>query len=317
MNLYKIPNFCYNPPKTIKIFFRIIVRVFLKQLKMKMLPKIILLIFSLTFGLTALKAEDFILPENPFTRLVRSEDGALRSFDTSLVTFVSQDGSQRVTLVGAIHIGEAVYYQTLNEKFTHFDAVLFEMVGNGDPRPVSAKESGGLVGSTQRLSAVMMGLKFQIGSIDYHAKNFVHADMTETEFKEAMKKRGDGLIVWFVRSLGYGTGAREKNVPDDWRSILELLVSQNRARALRRISAEGMAEIRSTTIPVEGKNGSTLIQDRNAKALQVLREQFNEGKKNVAIFYGAAHLPDFAERLQKDFGLKPEKMEWLQCWKLD
>ncbi|MCR5162739.1 MAG: hypothetical protein K6C40_01850 [Thermoguttaceae bacterium] len=248
---------------------------------------------------------------------MKSDDGTLRSFDTSFVTFVSPDGSQRVTLVGAIHIGEAKYYRTLNEKFTHFDAVLFEMVGDGDPRPSSAEESKGIVGSIQRLSASMLDLEFQIGSIDYHAKNFVHADMTEKEFKAAMKKRGDGLLVWYVRSVGFGSAQRSENSMDDLRNYLELLVSTNKTRALRRLSAEGMADLRSTTIPVEGKNGSTLIRDRNAKALKVLREQLDSGKKNVAIFYGAAHLPDFAKRLQDDFGMKPEKIEWIPCWKLD
>ena len=279
--------------------------------------QILLVLFFWVSGLTEVRAEEFTLPENPFTRLVRSEDGTLKSFETSLVTFVSQDGSQRVTLVGAIHIGEASYYKTLNEKFTHFDAVLFEMVGDGDPRPSSAKESSGIVGSVQRLSAEMMGLDFQIGSINYHAENFVHADMTATEFKEAMKKRGDGLLVWYVRSLGYGNAQRSETSTEDLRNLMELLVSSNKSRALRRLSAENMADIESTTKPVEGKNGSTLVRDRNEKAMKVLREQLDGGKTTVAIFYGAAHLPDFAKRLQEDFGMKPEKIEWIPCWKLD
>ena len=277
----------------------------------------LLVLLFLLSGLKGVKSEEFTLPENPFTRLVRSEDGSLKSFDTSLVTFVSPDGSQRVTLVGAIHIGEARYYRTLNEKFTHFDAVLFEMVGNGDPRPSSAQESKGIVGTIQRLSAKMMGLKFQIGSIDYHAENFIHADMTETEFKAAMKKRGDGLLVWYVRSIGYGSAQRSETSREELQYYLEFLVSPNKSRALRRLSAENMADIRSTIVPVEGKNGSSLVQDRNDKALRVLREQLNQGKKNVAIFYGAAHLPDLAQKLQDDFGMKAEGIEWVPCWKLD
>ncbi|MBQ6107788.1 MAG: hypothetical protein IJK97_06220, partial [Thermoguttaceae bacterium] len=202
-------------------------------------------------------------------------------------------------------------------KFTQFDAVLFEMVGDGDPRPDSAKDSKGIVGSAQRLSAEMMGLEFQIGSIDYHAKNFIHGDMTTTEFKDGMKKRGDGVLVWYARSLGYENAQRSETSPEDLKNILNLIVSSDKSKALRRMSAEKMADIKSTTKPVDGKNGSTLIRDRNAKALQVLREQLDSGKKNVAIFYGAAHLPDFAQKLQEDFGMKPEKIEWITCWKLD
>lgn len=284
---------------------------------LKIRYQILLVLFFLGFGLQTAQSEDFTLPENPFTRLVRGEDGELKSFDTSLVTFVSQDGSQRVTLVGAIHIGEAGYYKTLNEKFTQFDAVLFEMVGDGDPRPASAKESRGIVGSVQRLSAEMMGLEFQIGSINYNAENFVHGDMSATEFKDAMKKRGDGLLVWYARSVGYGNAQRSETSAEDLRNLMDLIVSPDKSKALRRMSAENMADIKSTTKPVEGKNGSSLIRDRNDKALKVLREQLDSGKKNVAIFYGAAHLPDFAQKLQEDFGMKPEKIEWIPCWKLD
>lgn len=277
----------------------------------------LLVLLFLVFDLAQTQAEDFTLPENPFTRVVRAEDGSMKSFDTSLVTFVSPDGTKRVTLIGAIHIGEAKYYQTLNEKFTHFDAVLFEMVGDGDPRPSSEKESRGILSSLQRLSASMMGLKFQIGSIDYHAENFVHADMTTKEFNAAMKKRGDGLLVWYVRSAAYSSGLRSETSLEELKYTLDLLVSTNKSRALRRLYADGMANIESTNIPIEGKNGSTLIRDRNEKALKVMREQLDKGKKNVAIFYGAAHLPDFAKRLQEDFGMKPEKIEWVPCWKLD
>lgn len=262
---------------------------------------------------------EFTLPENPFTRITRSEDGELRSFDTSLVTYVSEDGSTRVTLIGAVHIGEKPYFRTLNRKFEAFDAVLFEMVGDNDPRPTSASESGDFIGILQRLSAAIMGLEFQIGAINYHAPNFVHADMNSQEFSAAMKRRGDGFIVWFLRSYGYGLASPPEEpefITESDLYLFEFLFGTNKSRSLKRLNVSGIADLRSSIVPIEGKTGSSLIADRNDKALTVLRAQLDAGQKNVAIFYGAAHLPDFSEKLQTQFHLKPEKIEWLPCWDL-
>jgi len=260
------------------------------------------------------------LPKNPFTRIVRDSADEMLSFDTSLLTFVSEDGQYRVTLAAAIHIGDTGYYQELNRRFQEYDAVLYEMVGDNDPRPSSERESGGFIGWVQRLSAVAMKLDFQIGSINYHAENFVHADMTTAEFAAGMKKRGDGFVVWFLRAMGYKMVQPAEPLRKELEfngDLLKLIFLPNRSRTLRRMSVENLAELDSTIIPTEGKNGSTLITDRNDKALQILRRELDSGKSNLAIFYGAAHLPDFAKKLEKDFGMKPEKIEWLPCWKLD
>ena len=65
-----------------------------------------------------------------------------------------------------------------------------------------------------------------------------------------------------------------------------------------------------------GPEGSTIITERNKKALQVLDREIKNGKKKLAIFYGAGHLPDFEARLEKDFGLKRQNQRWLAAWKL-
>ena len=67
---------------------------------------------------------------------------------------------------------------------------------------------------------------------------------------------------------------------------------------------------------LEGKEGSTLITERNKKALSVLQKQLAMGKKRIAIFYGAGHLSDMEKRLAKDFGLIRSKEEWLDAWNL-
>ena len=49
---------------------------------------------------------------------------------------------------------------------------------------------------------------------------------------------------------------------------------------------------------------------------QVVTAQLAAGKKHVAIFYGAGHLPDMGERLVKDFKLQRTSERWLTAWNL-
>jgi len=48
----------------------------------------------------------------------------------------------------------------------------------------------------------------------------------------------------------------------------------------------------------------------------VLRDRIAAGEARIAIFYGAAHMPDFDARLRADFGLQPRETVWLEAWDL-
>ena len=65
-----------------------------------------------------------------------------------------------------------------------------------------------------------------------------------------------------------------------------------------------------------GEEGSTLITDRNARALEVLKKRLKAGDKELAIFYGAGHLAEMDDQLEKDFGMKPVGVEWVEAWDL-
>ena len=67
---------------------------------------------------------------------------------------------------------------------------------------------------------------------------------------------------------------------------------------------------------LEGKQGSTLITERNKKALAVLRKELDKGTRRIAVFYGAGHLSDMEKRLSTDFGMKRINEEWVDAWNL-
>ena len=65
-----------------------------------------------------------------------------------------------------------------------------------------------------------------------------------------------------------------------------------------------------------GPEGSTIINERNRKAFEVLSKELAAGKKKIAVFYGAGHLADMQKRLEKDFAMKRTEEKWLVAWDL-
>ena len=95
-----------------------------------------------------------------------------------------------------------------------------------------------------------------------------------------------------------------------------MLVGDDRQVALKRMMAEQLSGQVDLLERIAGPDGSALIEGRNERALDVLRAQLDDGARRVAIFYGAGHMPDFAERLVADFGFEHVGSEWIEAWDL-
>lgn len=261
-------------------------------------------------------AEEESVSTSDFIRIHKNPQGQSLALETSLIPYESEDGSISVTLIGAIHLGEVDYYEKLNEEFQNYDAVLYEVVAEEGARPENAAESGGVIGASQRLMAYLLGLTFQIGSIDYHAENMFHADMTPEEFETAIQERKEGFLVWYFRTMGYEMAQSSNGLTKEDIRWLAFLLFPTKKQGLKRILAEEMTDLDASIVPVEGKKGSALLKDRNEKVLRILRSRLEAGDRKVAIFYGAAHLPDMAKILETDFQLKKGEVRWIPAWDL-
>ncbi len=104
---------------------------------------------------------------------------------------------------------------------------------------------------------------------------------------------------------------------DNSMSMLMAMFSKNKEIKMRRAFADQMRELETGMIMFEGKDGSTIIDHRNAKCMEVLQREIDSGKKNLAIFYGAGHLADMQRRLISDFKMKRGGQSWLTAWKLE
>jgi hypothetical protein len=232
----------------------------------------------------------------------------------------------QVDLIAAVHVGSAGYYDTLDRLFADYDAVLYELVAPPNARPKPGAKPAGAIGSAQQGLKQMLGLEFQLEAVDYTAPNFVHADLSPQEFDAAMRKRGESWWSMFMKLMKAGMaraeqaerGGRQPGGDVTVGEMFGLLFGSGEARQvkLRRIMAEQFTDMEALTAAFGGEQGSTLITDRNAAALRVLREQVAKGRRRIAIFYGAAHMEDFDRRLRADFGLQPRETVWLEAWDL-
>ena len=255
-----------------------------------------------------------------FVRLRRDENKQPLALETAIVSYVPADKTREglvVDLIGAIHVGEKGYYTALNKVFRSYDAVLYELIapeGTRVPKGGRRGSGGSPVSALQLTMKRWLELEFQLERIDYTKKNLVHADMSPREFRESMKKKGESFTTMFFRMLGQSMAMQSKGNAPSNASLLFAFLSKDRALRLKQLMAEQFQDLDTQLNLIEGPNGSTIIGARNEKALEVLKREIKAGKKRVAIFYGAGHMPDMEKKLLDDFRLKPNKTRWLPAW---
>lgn len=276
-------------------------------------------------GTATAEAEDVAGTENKsddgkFLRLKRDEAGQPLAMETAVVRYRPAEGDDELTvdLVGAVHIGEKSYYEALNKQFAEYDVLLYELVApEGTRIPKGGRASAHPVSMLQMGMKSMLGLESQLALVDYQQENFVHADMSPEEFQETMAGRGESFLTMFFRMMGQGIAQESKNQGRNTdMEMLMALFDPNRSFKLKLLMAEQFEDLEGAMGALEGPDGSTIISERNKKALEVLREQIDAGHKKIGIFYGAGHLPDMQRRLADDFGLERADTKWLEAWDL-
>jgi hypothetical protein len=267
-------------------------------------------------------AEDKPTEVTEFIRVRKDEDGKPLALETAIVRYVSQKGEEGVTLdlIGAVHVADRAYYEHLNKRFEQYDAMLFELVAEkGTVVPKGGKKGGDML--PVEMMKNMLKLDSQLEHIDYTKKNFVHADLSFKDMKEAMAKRGeDGLTLTLgiLRDVLKEANRMEKLQAENPTELPDITLGDlffgTSGPKLKRFLAVQLA-MQGTGAMGETLN-TLLIEDRNQAALKVFQTEMANGKRKMALFYGAAHMPDFEKRLLADYGLKRDKVEWVTAWDL-
>lgn len=258
--------------------------------------------------------------ESEYLRLVRDDQSQPSELQTAIVRFVPADGTRQgltIDLVAAVHIGEKAYYEKLNERFRDYDALLYELVApEGTRVPKGGVKSKHPVSRLQTVLKDFLGLYFQLDQIDYQSENFVHADMTPEMFSKSMEDRGESIWKLLLRVIGQSMAGDSKSDGSLDFKLLLALFDKDRAFRVKRLLAEQFEDLEGVAATFDSGDGSTLLTERNKRALEILGREIAAGKQRLAIFYGAAHMPDMARRLMADFKVKPVEQAWLTAWDL-
>jgi hypothetical protein len=257
------------------------------------------------------------------------------------VVVTMKKGDVTVELVGAVHVADPDYYQALTKLFAGYEELLFELVDGqrlkeGLEMKPSARKPGKTTASSpagesvpspdeeerspafKMISGLMQGfgkffrLQYQTDGIDYHTKNFVHADVSMDEFVRLQADRGESFVDLIRKAMEaqLQIGTDRKAEPKGSQLLLALLGDSS---GLKVAMARQLANADELVTVMENDGGSVIISDRNKKALEILDQRVTAGRKNLGLFYGAAHLSDLEDRLEK-MGYRRTAERWMTAW---
>lgn len=256
--------------------------------------------------------------ENGSIRYVPGADRAV--LQTPCYRLVDDQG-RHIELTGVVHVGEKAYYDALNEHLATFDAVLFELVADADK--VKALQSGTPVDGAEKEASLsvlyrvlahdLLAMSMQMEVINYRRPTFIHADLSATELTDLLAKKGmtlDQLVAGQQQAQGLKLDVSQmaKLLP-----LLKLFVPKDDPSALERMMAPMFAKMDTGAAQAAGVSHEILIESRNLRALEVLDRELAAGRKNLSLFYGSGHLPDFKKRLNER-GWKDDGVEWRDAW---
>ena len=241
------------------------------------------------------------------------EDDSAARLQTA-VTRYEKDGAT-VDLIGAVHIADKAYYEDLVARFAKYDALLFEMIGGEkfaaapapEPAPAGKAEDVSGIHRIYDMVGRFLNLTAQSGAIDYTAANFIHADLTNAEFAELQAERGESVLGFALKAGNANPDA--PNQPDPAKLMRAMLSGSSNLVKLEIVHTLGQGDDQIAAFAGE----SVIITDRNKRCLEVLEREIAAGRKNLGIFYGAAHFPDMEKRLL-DNDYKKTSREWITAW---
>lgn len=259
-----------------------------------------------------------------FIRVQHDEFGEPLALQTATVKYVLKDDEGEVRaevfLESVVHIGDPAYYRGFNRRFPNYDVVLYELIadaGRRVPDPGAATPHPARI--LQNLLGDSLGFEHQIHRIDYRAENMVHADLSPQEMVAARYKRGDDEMAVFADVfLQLLRQANNPTQPAEPIALLDpaILSDPDGGIELRRMMARSLDDPNSAAGLLPRTLLKSLIDDRNQRAVDVFQEQLDQGKRRIAFFWGAAHMPDLEKRLVMQYGFQRENMRWRNAWDL-
>lgn len=255
-------------------------------------------------------------PDSPPPFLRFREGASTDALQSGVATYLEPKSGKLVTLVGAVHVGDAEYFGALQKLLDGHAVVLYEGVGGG--AKAADLEEISFVFRLQVEVGRLLGLTFQKDGIDYGREHFRNADMAWPEMKAALEAKGQTLVPMqgFLRLLSPFL----EGLLSSQRAMLERSGRQDAAaadlkRTLGRMLAQGPELLERLGIVDSRKRDDVIVSLRNEAAFRVLDKVLEGPERSIAVFYGAAHLPDMHRRLIER-GLSLRSSTFVDAWRI-
>lgn len=239
---------------------------------------------------------------DPYVRF--EQEGRNAALQTAVAHFTHPDKKVEIVLYGVVHIADKAYYDSVQADLDSYDVVLYEGVAPGKTQPTEEDKS---LGEMQKAMGELLGMTFQKDGIDYTRSNLVHADMNMDQFKEAMGGES-------INPMGQIMGKEQMKMMGP---MLKTLAQLGKGNAFMQNQFKMMMakQLGSANMGALGEKATQVILiERNKVVMKVLAEQLKKTTSGkIAIFYGAAHNPDFEERLGA-LGWAKQSKRWMSAW---
>ncbi|KAJ3683379.1 hypothetical protein LUZ60_013606 [Juncus effusus] len=94
----------------------------------------------------------------------------------------------QVDLVSAVHIGDKTYFNTLQEKLSFYDCVLYEGISH------KSEKSYSINGFIQRSVGKILSMDFQLDCLNYKGRNWYNADLDFETLSRLQEERGENMF---------------------------------------------------------------------------------------------------------------------------
>ncbi len=189
------------------------------------------------------------------------------------------------------------------------DAALDLVLGPSRGFRVEADDGAGRGRDLYRELADALGVDLQVRSIDYDRSGWEPADLPMEELLDRLWMRGERSVT--LEMLREQDGLR-------MRAVRFLLGFVSRSPAFKKmvIGALGSASGEGGLGEVDRR---IILDERNEAVLDELERLLasDDPPASIAVFYGAAHMPDFERAIRERFGYRPSGDEWLAAMKVD
>ena len=186
--------------------------------------------------------------------------------------------------------------------------------------PLTDSELGRVDGVQVKLARAL-GLKFQLTEMDESGPQWRNSDMTFAGINEAVRERGGGDSMVLLDSI-QGSGLPFQMISMVLGIVEALPGLQPRAKMMI------MEMLSQTDIGAAGKamgdDGTffeVIIEDRNQVVMDDLAAALSEEAagdwEEIAIIYGAGHMPDLVDRLEDQLGYTAVDEAWVAAMTLD